>query len=435
MKEKIALINPNSPFLTNERVFPNIGLVRVATQLKADGYNVDLIDCAGRKDADKLMKEIANKYDVFGFSSTTPQFPRVYKMNKIIKKHNPNAHTVIGGAHPSSLYPLMMRNVQDINIYDLKSFDTIFVGEGELDNAKRMLEKGVVKVPIIKNIDDTLIPDKDFIDAKSYKFFLNGEPTTNIQTQRGCPHQCVFCSGRDTEMYNRVRMHSPERVLEELDEQNRKYGFNCFMWYDDEINLNMGRLEKLCEALSTRPYKHRGFIRSDNIVKYPESVQWMKDAGFVKLCAGVESGSNRMLEAIHKKTTNETNSKARELIQNAGIHYESFMLLGHPGETLEDVRDSYSWIKQNHPDDFDINIITPYPGSKMYDDAVPSHRFKNYRFEYNNMFFNKPRFSQEDSFYKGKNSQSKSGVRTLELSNRQLKQFRDRFDKELKNGI
>jgi len=427
----IALIIPNNPFLTNEKVFPNIGVLRVATQLRNEGKSVDVLDFAGRTPQE--IMQYAYRYKTFGFSSTTPQFPYVMKMFKLLKQMNPDAKTILGGAHASALYQLREKGVKDINIDDLEVFNTIFAGEGE--DTKNIFKPGWQKGDLIKDLDTMPIPDRDFIDIKSYKYKLNGIDTTCITTQRGCPHQCAFCSGRDVEMYNKVRYHSPERVLQEMDELNKKYGYTSFMWYDDEINLNIGRLEKLCEALATRPYQHRGFIRSDMIVKHPESVKWMKNAGFVKLCAGVESGSDRMLEAINKHTTVEMNSKARDLIWDGGIHYEAFMLLGHPDETPTDVQMSEQWLVDNEPDDFDLNIITPYPGSKMYDDAIPSTKFPDYAWEYHGMYFNKPRYSLEDSYYKGLNMQSHSNIRTNKLTNSQLKALRDKIDGDVKHYL
>lgn len=429
---KVALIQPNSPFLINERVFPNMGIVRVGTQLKKDGHDVNIIDMSGRP------KTRIPKADVYGISSTTPQFPYAYDIHNNIKAKYPNAHTVLGGPHASALYELRKKqrnfdpSMIDKNIDDLEMFDTVFAGEGELDNIGLMFEKGWQKGKLIKRLDDVEIPDRDLIDSDSYKYSLFGADTTSIQTQRGCAHQCSFCCGRDIDMYKKVRSHSPERVIKELDELHDKYGIQSFMWYDDEINLNVNRLEELCTALSKRDYQHRGFIRSDNIVKYPNSVEWMNKAGFVKLCAGVESGSDRMLKAINKKTTSKMNSEARKIVGDNKIHYESFLLLGHPDETMDDAMKTYQWIKDNKPDDFDLNIITPFPGSKIYDDAVPSTKFADYAWEFNGMYFNKPRYSKEDSFYKGLNQQSHSNVRTNQMTNQRLKIFRDVMDKSLR---
>ncbi len=419
---KVALINPPSPFLIDEKVFPNIGLVRVATQLKKNGHKVKIID----------GEDAIPKSDVYGFSSTTPQFPYVYKLHEKIKNKYPNSHTVIGGAHSSALYELNKRGIADKNIKDLEVFDTIFAGEGELDNINLMFKKGWQKGKLIKNLDDVEIPNRSLIDIKSYKYELFGKPTTSIQTQRGCPYKCDFCSGRDIEMYNKIRQHSPERVLEEMDYLNKEFGFESFMWYDDEINLNQGRLEKLCKKLSDRPYQHRGFVRSDLIVKNPKSVKWMKDAGFVKLCAGVESGSDKVLKTINKQTTSKMNTQARQIIGDAGIHYESFVLMGHPGETPEDISMSYNWLKENNPDDFDINLITPYPGCKIYNDATPSNIFKDYEWEYKGLFFNKPDYSKEDSYYKGLGGQSYSNTRTLTVTNKRFKKLRNVIEKGLK---
>ncbi len=425
----IALINPPSPFLIDQRVFPNMGIVRVGTTLRNEGHHVDIYDFSGIN-SDKLDFHtkilIKNNYDYYGFSSTTPQFPYTYKLFKKLKLENPKAKTVIGGPHASAISSLRRRGIEDINIKTLDEFDTVFDGEGE--DTTNMFKPGWQRAKIEMDIDKLPIPDRSLIDLKSYKYNLLGKPTTSIQTQRGCPYQCVFCCGRDIDMYRKVRTHSPERILKEMDELHDKYGYSSFMWYDDEININPDRLSKLCKLLAKRPYQHRGFVRSDLIVKYPETVNMLKYAGFVKLCAGVESGSNKMLENIGKGITSKENLEARKLIKDAGIHYESFLLLGHPGETLEDVEDTFLWLRDANPDDFDINLVTPYPGSKLYDEATPSKEFKDYAWEYNGLFFNKPDYSKEDSYYKGLDKQSASNIRTKEISNKQYIQLRNELE-------
>jgi len=425
----LALINPPSPFLINERVAYNLGFVRVATHLHKDGHNVTFFDFAGNKNYLSDAKNI-NGYDAYLFSSTTPQFPYTYKIFKTIKERTSNIYTIIGGAHASAISSLKEKGIKDDNINTLNEFDTIFNGEGE--DTTNIFKKGWVKGKLIKNIDDTLLPNTSFIDIKSYKYFINNIPTTNIMTQRGCPHQCEFCCGRDIEMYNKTRFHSPERILKELDELNNKYGYTSFMWYDDEININNSRLEKLCLKLSKRNYQHRGFIRNDQIVSNPKSIEWMKKAGFVKLCAGVESGSNRILELIKKKSSYKINLLARKIVGNAGIHYESFLLLGHPSETLHDVMLTKQWLLEAKPDDFDLNIITPYPGSKIYDNSIPSNKFKNYKWEYNRLYFNKPDYSKEDSYYKGIDGLSIINTRTDDLDYDTLFNLRNNIEKEVR---
>ena len=407
--------------------------MRVGTTLQRNGHKVSVLDYSGKDP--KGIKKQANDFDLFGFSATTPQMPYVMNLHRMLKQANPKARTVLGGPHASALYHLRKKGVKDINIEDAEVFDTIYAGEGESSELIKMFVPGWQDAGIVKNVDSVVVPDRNMIDLKSYRYKLFDKLTTSIQTQRGCPHQCIFCSGRDVEMYNRVRMHSPERVLEELDKLHTDFGFSSFMWYDDEINLNVGRLEKLCNLLVKRPYQHRGFVRSDNIVKYPESVAMMADAGFVKLCTGVESGSDRILKLLQKRATKEINTEARRIVKREGVHYEAFLLLGHPTETLEDVSETVEWVRQNKPDDFDLNLVTPYPGSKIYDEAVPSKRFADYSWDFKGLFFNKPRYAEEDSFYKGLDQQSRSNVRTEELDNRAYMNIRDSADKYLRGEI
>lgn len=432
MKKSIALINPPSPFLIEERVAYNSGIMRVGTQLKADGHDVEILDFAGDKDYMNTISKI-KKYDAFGFSSTTPQFPMVYQMFKSLKKKFPKSQMIIGGAHPSAVGSLLRREVTELNYNALNEFDTIFMGEGE--NTEKIFDKGWVNGGIVKNIDDTLIPDRTMMDIASYKFKINGKPATNIQTQRGCPYKCDFCCGRDIDMYRKVRMHSPKRVIQEMDELNEKFGFKHFMFYNDEININMKHLKSLCDILKDKPYKHRGFIRTDMIDKHPESVKWMKDAGFVKLCTGIESGSDRILKLINKKTSYDMNLNAAKLIKDAGIHFEAFMLLGHPSETRHDISLTEKWLREAKPDDFDLNLITPYPGSKIYDDAIKSNEFEDYDWEYKGLYFNKPDYSKDDTYYKGIDGQSASNVRTRELSNKELVDLRNKIDKKFKQKL
>ena len=102
---------------------------------------------------------------------------------------------------------------------------------------------------------------------------------------------------------------------------------------------------------------------------------------------------------------------------------------------MEDINLTLDWVYGNKPDDFDLNIITPYPGSKIYDNAIPSKKFKNYKWEYEGLYFNKPRYMSEDSFYKGKDMQSESNIRTKTISNKDYRKIRDSAEEYLRRAI
>lgn len=426
---RIALINPPAPFLIKQRVFPNLGLLDLATAQIAKGEDISVIDLCESENPIKEIKEIANEFDIFGFSSTTPQFIETYNLHQTLKRANPNAKTIIGGPHPSAIYSLIKAGrYDDPNIKPLNEFDYIVAGEGEeLDLSS--LQKGWTVTPIIKDMNKLQIPNRSLMDITSYKYNVNNKPTTTIMTQRGCPFQCTFCCGRDIDMYNKVRSKSPENVLAELDYLHSEFGFDSFSWFDDELNVNPSRLLELSKKLQTRDYIHRGLIRSDLLVKYPETLEALADAGFAELTTGVESGSEKILQIIQKGVTSDTNSKAAQMIMEKGISYKAFIIIGNPGETYEDIEKTKKWIKDNNPDGIGVSILSPYPGSKIYNHSTPSTKYKGFDREWNGLFFKEIDYSLEESFFRGKPGEYTCNIRTNELSSEDLIKIRDDIEK------
>jgi len=434
-KNKIALINPPSPFLTNQRVFPNLGLLDLATAQRHIKEDVSVVDLCGSENPEEEIKKISTQFDIFGFSSTTPQFIEVYKLHRILKKANPNARTIIGGAHPSSMYSVLQAGYHDNpNIHSLEEFDHIVAGEGEGLNLND-IQKGWVVAPLIKDINHLQISDRSLMDIKSYKYFLNGEAATTLMTQRGCPFSCTFCCGREVDMYRKVRSKSAEKVIEELDYLHNEFGFSAFMWFDDEININPSRLITISKKLQKRDYIHRGFVRSDLLVKHPETLDALIDAGFVELCSGVESGDGKILQRINKGTTPKINSQAAQMIMGRGLKYKAFTIIGHPGETYKDIERTTSWLKENKPHGFDVTILSPYPGSIIYDHSKPSKKYKGFDREWNGLFFKQVDFSSEKSFYKGNPGNYFCNTRTEELTSKDLLRIRDKMEKDIRKQL
>jgi radical SAM superfamily enzyme YgiQ (UPF0313 family) len=415
----MILINPPSPFLQDEKVFPYLGILQIATMWRNRGIEVMVQDLNGDKKWRDTIRSIASHDMIFGISSTSAQFKYAYEINRIIKKENPRAHTIIGGSHATAISHLRRRGLIDINTRTLEEFDTIVEGDGEyFDKTNR-------KWIAMPNIDIRANPiaDRNLMDIESYTYKIDGRFATTIMTQRGCPFKCEFCSGREIDMYRKVRQREPWDVIEEMDRLNQDYGYSAFMWFDDEININPERLEMLCNLLSKRDYKHRGFVRADLIDRFPETLDHLQRAGFMELCSGVESGSDRILKIIGKNTTDETNRKVATMIKDKGIRYKAFTLVGHPSETYEDAMMTKKFLMDIKPDSFDVNAIMPYPGSMMYDNAKPSGKFEGYKFEYKGLYFNRPDFSKDDAFYKGQGIHP-CYTRTDELTTKDINSLR-----------
>jgi radical SAM superfamily enzyme YgiQ (UPF0313 family) len=187
---RIALINPPAPFLMDERVFPNLGLVQLATSMRHKGEDASIIDLCGIQDAEERLRKIARDFDFFGFSSTSPQFRHTYALNRVLRQENPQAFTILGGAHASAMYSLitgLKKFSDDPNIKSLNAFDKIVAGEGDLDSQVIFSKEGprIYATQTIKNLDSLPFPDRSLIDIHTYRYSIGGtnKPATTIMTQ------------------------------------------------------------------------------------------------------------------------------------------------------------------------------------------------------------------------------------------------------------
>jgi len=150
-----------------------------------------------------------------------------------------------------------------------------------------------------------------------------------------------------------------------MDLLGETYGFGAFVFYDDEFNLDRNYVLALCGLLKKRDYLWRAPLRADLLDE--ETALEMKKAGCVEICVGVESGSAKVLRSCLKKATPEDNTRARKICRDAGLRFKAFTVVGLPGASRKDEEATKKWLLANKPDDFDIAVNTPYPGTAQYD--------------------------------------------------------------------
>ena len=407
----ITLIVPPSPFLINDRVFVSLGTLYIAAVLEKAGRDVKVLDLTGKEDWEqKLRKAAKEDNELFGVTSTTADFPTAVKILEIIKSVNKEAAVAIGGPH-ATIAPELCG-----------MFDKVIVGDGTTGIFLALeSDEKVVHGPMVKDLDELPMPARHMIDINSYKYEINGRKATNLITQLGCPFNCAFCCGRNIKEYRTVRFRSPENVMKELDHLNEKYGFEAFMVHDDEFNLNKERTLKLCEELSKRNYIFRGFVRADLFDE--ETAEAMAKAGFYQVDVGVESGSPKILKIINKMTTPEMNAKARALAKKHGILFKCFITVGHPGETREDIMMTKQWLIDNKPDAFEIYVITPYPGSPLYDNR------ENYDIQFSIDYL------KDITSVTRKDGEHRCLVRNSHLSSEEIAKLRDEVDSEVREKL
>lgn len=405
---KILLVNPNSRFLINEKVFPTLGLLYLSAYIKQHGYrDVTLIDM---NDEEPLPARI--DADIVGFYSNTPQFPTAMRLAREIRKRNLARKPlyVIGGPHVSG-------KPEDA----AGEFDVVVAGEGErafLD-VVRAHEAGrvpdpVVRLPYIENISELPFPDRDLIDIRSYRYYLDGRLTTTVLTSRGCPFGCNFCA--NNAWGKSLRLRTPENVYQELKLLKERYGYGAFMFFDDTMTVNRKRMEGICSLLKELDIIYRCFIRSDTVDR--GILEAMKGSGCVEVGVGIESGSPRILKIVNKGETVERNMEAVKLCRAAGLRVKGFFIVGLPGENEESLRETIAFLEEADLDDLDVTVYTPYPGSAIYRDK------KRFDIEFQDDYAH--------AWFKGRPGNYTTKVSTKALSSADILRYRDLIEKKFK---
>jgi radical SAM superfamily enzyme YgiQ (UPF0313 family) len=261
-------------------------------------------------------------------------------------------------------------------------FDIIVCGDGEhaifeaLEGNKKVVDADDRKSPhFLTNEDFSNLPPpaRHLVDINSYHYTIEGVSATSLIAQLGCPFKCSFCSGRNSPFLRKIRTRSSISVVNEIEHLYLTYGLKGFMFYDDELNVNKSMVQ-LMNMITDLQDKHgvefmlRGFVKAELFTD--EQAAAMYRAGFRWLLTGFESGDERILANIKKMAKREDNTRAVEIAKRNNLKVKALMSIGHAGESFESVENTKKWLLECEPEEFDCTIITTYPGSPYFDEAV-----------------------------------------------------------------
>lgn len=268
-----------------------------------------------------------------------------------------------------------------------ETFDVLVAGDGEMavfpalgETPPALIDADDPKSPLFLSnarLAELPFPARHLVDVDSYQYSVDGVRALSLIAQLGCPFACGFCGGRESPMLRRIRTRAAENVVAEVVHLHQTYGVNGFMLYDDELNVNpkmieMMRLLRRAQDELEVEFRLRGFLKSQLFTD--EQAEAMHQAGFRWVLVGFESGSPRILENINKRATRDENTRCVEIARRHGLKVKALMSIGHPGESEETIMQTRDWLLEVRPEDFDVTIITTYPGSPYYDHAVPDER-------------------------------------------------------------
>jgi anaerobic magnesium-protoporphyrin IX monomethyl ester cyclase len=370
-KTVVLLISPPFKGLLREP----IGLYYLAGLLNSNGIPTSImdfnIDRPTRRGFRRYIKDINPL--IVGITSFTFNFSAAQDIIKEIKRAESEIVTVLGGVHASAL-------PEDI-LNTTTGLDYIIIGEGEfsfLEFCRRIIEENnvedvkglafrrgkyiVLNPPqeLIQDIDVLPFPDRDLLSFEKY-------PLAVVQTSRGCPYSCIFCN--INKFYGmKIRLREPKRVVDECSLLVERYGRERIFFFGDAFTFKPDWTEELCEEITRRGLKFSWGCetRVDNVT--PSLLKKMKEAGCNEIQFGIDYGDEEVLHNLGKYTSIGVIEDAVRWAKEAGFFVDAFFIFNVPGEDEETMERTYNLIQRVPISAIEINLLTPYPGTTLWDD-------------------------------------------------------------------
>lgn len=222
----------------------------------------------------------------------------------------------------------------------------------------------------VKDIDSLPLPNRSRFPIQKYLGTwktAHGKSALNVSTQRGCPYTCKWCS---TAVYGQsYRRRSPEKVVEELKVLMETYQPDSFWFVDDVFTVSHKWMRGFAEAMKSAELEvqYECITRAERMNE--EIIQILKETGCFRVWIGAESGSQKIIDAMDRRVDIDVVRDQLIATRKAGIETGTFIMVGYPGETYEDILQTASYLESALPDQFTITKSYPIKGTSLYDEV------------------------------------------------------------------
>lgn len=219
----------------------------------------------------------------------------------------------------------------------------------------------------LKNIDVLPFPNRHKVNLSLYFDAWKGRhgtSTMSVSTMRGCPYSCKWCSRA---VYGQsYRRRSPSIVVDEIAHIKANYAVDSLWFVDDVFTVSHQWLEKFTEEITQRnlvmPYEC--ISRADRMNE--EVIINLKKSGCFRVWIGAESGSQKIIDLMDRRVEVEQVQQMIQLARKHGLQAGTFIMVGYPGETKEDIYATVQHLKNADPDLFTITVAYPIKGTPLY---------------------------------------------------------------------
>ncbi len=302
--------------------------------------------------------------DLIGISCMTANAPRAYELCREFKKRGKTV--VLGGVHPSILPDEALLNA-----------DSVVIGEAE-GVWEQLLEdfrnNNLQKKYHNPEPDLSRYVPKDFSKINKKRLF----DLFPIMTTRGCPYDCEFCCVSN--LFGKKIRHIPvDNIVRDIKESKAKN----FMFLDDNIIGHPRYAKELFRAIKPLKIKWVGQASVSLLVKDDELMQLAAESGCKALFVGIETVSTEQAKTMRKAIKEIAHLEAAlKKIKKMGILIHASMVFGFDNDRKEVFDETVDFLMKNKVSTVSFNVLTPYPGTKTYDDLKSQNRLTTNDWQY-----------------------------------------------------
>ncbi|HUU00777.1 MAG TPA: radical SAM protein [Myxococcota bacterium] len=381
---KVALVFPRLAYRSGD---PPLGVALLAGQLeRLPGVQVDILDTTFESDPYEYLLQAfeRGRYDLIGVSVMASMMSAASRVVAMARSACPQATIVLGGPHPTVIpeQTLLVTGADAVCIGEADATLpeivrqpgnlTHIAGVAFLRNGK--LTKTAPRKPI-EDLDALPLPAWHLLPMRAYlrNWFQmdavpGANPGTSIIASRGCSFNCSYCQPTLRRLFgSTVRKRSPENIAAEISRLVSNYAIRGFMIQDDTFTIDPDWAIAAGRAIhNARPEVIWACnARADTLDEKLISELWR--CGLRKVNIGIESASERILREVYNKRISPRQIRsAVNLAKQFGLSIQGYFMLGAPGESEDEVRQTIRLARELPLDDATFSITTPLPGTILY---------------------------------------------------------------------
>ncbi|MEW6388500.1 MAG: hopanoid biosynthesis associated radical SAM protein HpnJ [Thermodesulfobacteriota bacterium] len=320
---------------------------------------------------------LAPNFEVAVLFTTAPSFSSDLETISRLKEKNPRLLVGLVGPHVSILAEESLQNGPQVDFVARREFDytVLEVAQGRAFTEIPGLsyrQNGKIK----HNPDRTFIHDLDALpfvsdiyhrdlNFKHYEIPYLRYPYVSFYTGRGCPHRCVYCLWPQTFTGRRYRVRSVANVVAEVRRALELFPEAAELFFDDDtFTAHQERARQISGELRGLKFTWSATARVNTDY---QTLKAMKEGGARLLVVGFETGSQQVLEKIHKGATLDLGRRLVKWCRELGLQVHGTFMVGLPGETRETIEASIRFACELDPDTIQVSLATPYPGTEFYE--------------------------------------------------------------------